>query len=115
MDETPIWADVPSATTIDRRGVQAVPIRTTGHEKNRLTVCLAVKADGTKMTPYVVIQAKKFKKELADISGVIVAATPNGWMNDNLAADWVEKFGQIFPLPNVCLYGIHSSAIYLKI
>ncbi|CAK8671192.1 unnamed protein product [Clavelina lepadiformis] len=91
MDETPIWADMPSATTINRRGVQAVPIRTTGHEKNRLTVCLAVKADGTKMTPYVVIPTKKVKKELADISGVIVAATPNGWMNGNLTADWVEK------------------------
>ena len=62
MDETSIWADMPSATTIDRRGIQAVPIQTTGHEKNRLTVCLAVKADGTKMTPYVVIPAKKVKK-----------------------------------------------------
>ena len=91
MDQTPIWADMPTATTIDRRGVQAVPIRTTGHEKNLITVWLAVKADRTKITPYVVIPVKKVKKELANIPGVIVAATPNGWMNDNLTADWVEK------------------------
>ena len=72
-DETPSWADMPSATTIDQRGVHTVPIKTTGHEKNHLTVCLAVKAVGTKMKPYVVIPAKKVKKELALIPGVIVA------------------------------------------
>ena len=55
MDETPIWADMPSATTVDSRGVHTVPIKTTGHEKNRLTVCLAVKADGTKMKPFTVL------------------------------------------------------------
>ena len=52
---------------------------------------MAVKADGTKTTPYVVIPAKKVKKELSNIPGVIVAAPPNGWMNDNLTVDWVEK------------------------
>ena len=34
MDETPIWADMPSATTVDSRSVHTVPIKTTGHEKN---------------------------------------------------------------------------------
>ena len=91
MDETPIWADMPSATTVDSRGVHAVTIKTTGHEKNRLAVCLAVKADGTKMKPYMVIPAAKVKKELASIPGVVVAATRNGWMNENLTSDWVEK------------------------
>ena len=31
MDETPIWADMLSAITIDRRGIRAVPIQTTSH------------------------------------------------------------------------------------
>ena len=110
MDETPIWADMTSARTIDQRGVHPVPIRTTGHEKNELTVCLAVKADGTKMTPYVVVLAKKAKNELKSLSDVIVAATPNGWMNDDLTMDWVRGFGPISPLQNVCLYGILLNA-----
>ena len=42
--------------------MSTVPIRTAGHEKNRLTVCLAVKADGTKLKPFVVIPARKVKK-----------------------------------------------------
>ena len=45
MDEIPISADMPSETTVTQKGVTTVPIRTTGHEKNRLTVCLAAKAD----------------------------------------------------------------------
>ena len=53
-------------------------------------MCLAVKVDGTKMTPYAVVSAKKAKNELKSLSGVIVAATPNGWMNDDLTMDWVQ-------------------------
>ena len=90
MDETPIWADMPSTTTVDQRGVHTVPIRTNGHEKTQL-LCVAVKADGTKIIPYVVIPAKKVKKELEPVSGVIVAASPNGWINDNLTSDWIKR------------------------
>ena len=34
MDETLIWADMPSNTTVEARGAATVPIRTTGNEKN---------------------------------------------------------------------------------
>ena len=47
MDQTPMWVDMLSATTIDQRRVYTVSIKTAGHEKNRLIVCLAVKADET--------------------------------------------------------------------
>ena len=41
MDETPIWADMPYATTVDSKDVHTVPIKTTGHEKtNSLFVSL---------------------------------------------------------------------------
>ena len=91
MDKTPIWADMSSATTVDQKGVHAVPIRTTGHEKNRLNLCLSVKADGIKMKPHVVTPAKKVEKDIALIPGLIIAASPNGWMNENLTTDWIEK------------------------
>ena len=41
MDETPIWADVPSTTKIEQRGTRTVPIRTTGHEKTA-SLCACV-------------------------------------------------------------------------
>ena len=46
MDETPIWADMPSETTVEQRGSKTIPIKSTGHKKQRITVCLAVKTDG---------------------------------------------------------------------
>ena len=52
---------------------------------------LCVKAVGTKLKPYLVIPAKKVKKKLEAIPGVVVAASSNGWMNEQLTADWIEK------------------------
>lgn len=31
MDETPMWFDLPSNTTINQKGAKSVSIRTTGH------------------------------------------------------------------------------------
>ena len=90
MDETPIWADAPSNTTICKTVVKSVPIRTTGHEKNRITVCLAAKADGTKLRPYIVIPGKKVPRELEQMKSVVVAS-PNGWMNETLTLDWINR------------------------
>ena len=90
MDETPIWADMPSKTTVDQRGLKTVPIKSAGHEKQRMTVCLAIKADGSKMKPIVVIPGKKVKSEIAAIKGAILKCSANGWMNDELTEDWVS-------------------------
>ena len=51
MDEIPLWLDMPGATTITHSGERSVPVRTTGHEKNRFTVCLSAMADGRKLKP----------------------------------------------------------------
>ena len=64
MDETPIWADMPSATTIECVCAKTVPIKTTGHEKQRITVCLAVRGDGTKLPPFVVLPGVKVPKTI---------------------------------------------------
>ena len=67
MDETPIWADMPSKTTVGQRGLKTVPIKSTGHEKQCMTICFAIKADGSKIKPFVVIPRKKVKSEIAAI------------------------------------------------
>ena len=56
MDETAVWFDMVSPTTIDARGTKSVSLKTTGHEKSHLTVVLAAKADGTKLKPYIVFK-----------------------------------------------------------
>ena len=49
FDETPIWADMTSNTTIDVCGKRTITVKYTGHEKLRVTVGLAAKGDGTKL------------------------------------------------------------------
>ena len=90
MYETPIWADLPSKTTVYQGGLKTVPIKSTGDEKQRMTVCLAIKADGSKMKPFVVIPGKKVRSEIAAIKGAIVKCSANGWMNNELTEDWVS-------------------------
>ena len=49
MDETSVWNDMVSNTTIDKQGMKSVCLKTIGHEKYMVSVCLAAKADGAKL------------------------------------------------------------------
>ena len=59
MDETPVWCDMVAETTIDAVGKKSITLKTTGHEKPRVSVCLATKADGTKLKSMVVFKGAK--------------------------------------------------------
>ena len=47
MDETPVWCDMISETTVDAKGKKTITLKSTGHKKARVSVCLAAKANGT--------------------------------------------------------------------
>ncbi|KAL7382466.1 hypothetical protein ABVT39_022965 [Epinephelus coioides] len=92
MDETAVWFDMVGSTTVETRGARSVPLKTTGHEKSHLTVVLAAKADGTKLKPFVVFKGGvREVKAMQSIGGVVIASSKNGWMNDDLTADWLQK------------------------
>ena len=91
MDETPLWLDMPGDTTDASLGNHSVPIHTTGHNKGRFTVVLSAMADGMKLKPFVVFKGVRPIAELHSIPGVVVAMSPNGWMNEALTAEWVKK------------------------
>ena len=91
MDETPLWLDMPGETTVTHTGDRSVPIRSTGHEKGRFTVVLAAMADGRKLNPFVVFKGVRPIAELDRESGVIVAYSKNGWINEGLTKDWVKR------------------------
>ena len=60
LDETPVWSDMVSETTVDKTGKKTMTLKTTGHEKSRVSVCcLAAKADGTKLKPMIVFKGAK--------------------------------------------------------
>ena len=84
MDETSVWNDMMSNTTIDKQGANSVCLKTTGHEKCMVSVCLAAKADGTKLKPFVVFRAVKRESKSLDEefeSRCVVKSSGNEWMN----------------------------------
>ncbi|KAL2096389.1 hypothetical protein ACEWY4_008537 [Coilia grayii] len=93
MDETAVWFDMVSPSTIDVRGTKSVALKTTGHEKSHLTVVLAAKADGTKLKPFVVFRGaiREVKAMQQEISRAVVATSANGWMNDDLTTAWLRS------------------------
>ena len=54
MDETAVWFDMLSDTSVDERGAKIVSVRTTGHEKSQCTVILTANGSGRKLKPHVV-------------------------------------------------------------
>ena len=66
MDETAVWLDSPPTTTLHARG-ERVSVRTTGHERACISVCLTATGDGTKQKPLIVFKgAIRDVKKLSD-------------------------------------------------
>ena len=94
MDETPVWQDMIGTTTVSKVGSQDVVLKSTGHEKARVLVCLTARADGTKLKLFIVF--KGAKREVATLNQefhgkCILALSENGWMNTPLTLEWVQK------------------------
>ena len=109
MDETPVWSDMVSETTVDATGKKTVSVKTTGHEKSLVSVCLAAKLqkvqDGTKLPPFIVFKGAKQETAALDkeIKNCYIASSPNAWMNTELTHVWVNK---------VILSGTRTSVIF---
>lgn len=88
-DQTPISFDMPQSRTIDTKGTSSVIVRTTGSEKQRCTVMLAVTADGRKLAPYVVLKRKTMPK-VKFPRGIHVRVQEKGWMDTSLVEDWIR-------------------------
>ena len=58
-DETAIWLDAVSKTTVAEKGAKEVQVRSTRHEKERLTIMLTAKADGKKYPVYILLPRKR--------------------------------------------------------
>ena len=90
MDETPLMFDMPPNRTINNTGEKTVKIRTTGNEKNRVTVMLACCRDGSKLKPMVIFKRKTIPK-MDNKHGVVVSAQEKGWMDSEQMKVWIDK------------------------
>ena len=108
MDETPIWLDMQSATTVNEAGAWSVAVRSSGHEKDRVTVCLAVKANGHKSKPFIVFKGgkrdvKRMNKDRQLSGKCVICTSANGWMNESLTEESIQYVVSF-------LSGTHSNA-----
>ena len=89
MDETAVYLDMPGEFTLQETGSRTVSIRTTGHDKDKVTVMLAALGDGTKIAPLVIFKGVRPPKNVPN--GIIVAMSKNGWNNEEITKLWLEK------------------------
>ena len=64
MDETAVWDEMISSTTVTDKGTNPVVLKTTGHEKSKVTVTLAAKASSDKLKPYIVFPGHKCRVQI---------------------------------------------------
>ena len=86
MYQTFVWNDMVSNTTIDKQGA--------GHEKCMVSVCLAAKANGTKLKLFVVFRAAKRESKSLDEefkSRCLGKSSGNAWMNEELTTIWIKR------------------------
>ena len=90
MDQTAVWQYMLSSTTVDNVGEKSIRLKTTGHERSKVSICLTAKADRIKLKPFIVfLGAKRETKQLNEEykNRCYVASSVNGWMNEDLTRD----------------------------
>ncbi|CAI7778153.1 unnamed protein product [Closterium sp. NIES-53] len=63
---------------------------TASYEKERVTVMLAVTADGLKLPSYVIFKRKTVPRIVVPL-GIIIRAQEKGWMDEPLVQDWTTQ------------------------
>lgn len=59
MDQTAVFFECKPSKTVNVRGSKTIPIRNSGSNSNRMTVCLAVTLSGKKLPPFVIFKENR--------------------------------------------------------
>ena len=118
MDETAVWHDMLSNTTVTNKGTKSVVLKTTGHEKSRMTVVLASQANGGKLKPCIVFpghkrEVEKLKKDIDIKNLCFVESTSNGRMNEDTTIHWINNVLKTFTFGSRRLFAWDSYRAHL--
>lgn len=102
-DQTPVYFDMPSRTTVTAKGAKDVRLLTTGNEHTRFTVMLCCTADGWKLPPYIVFRRKTIPKGEVFPAKVIIRANEKGFMNEEMVKEWFRMVWMRRPGANLKL------------
>lgn len=95
-DQTHLNFDMPRTMTAEQTGAWSVHIRTTGTEKQRCTVMLAVITGGRKLPPYVIFKRKTLPKGKFP-HGIHIRVQEMGWMSAHLMVNWITTVWGLRP------------------
>ena len=59
MDETCVWNDTVSNSTVEKTCSKDVSMKRTGYDKVRVSLCLTGKADGTRLKLFMIFKTNK--------------------------------------------------------
>ena len=92
-DETSIWLDAVGNYTLAEKGSKDVPLKSTGHEKQRLTIMLTARADGRKLPVFILIPRKRPIKKLVDKyrGKAVINFEGTSWMNEELTRTYLNE------------------------
>jgi hypothetical protein len=89
VDQTPLNFDMPHQTAITEKDDKSVIMRTTGCEKQRCAIMLAINADGRKFPPYVIFKRKTMPKGKFP-PGIHIRVQEKGWMDTAIFQDCIK-------------------------
>ena len=124
MDETPCFLDMYYETTINFIGNKNVDIQTTGKEKYRISIILAITGDGYKLPIFVTVkgeEGKTIEKQLQDLYYVknhemYVHCQSQGWYTTELFCLWIKEV--FLPYENFiaekCLLVLNKASVHLS-
>ena len=95
MDETAVYFEPKSRTTIARKGEKSITATCSGSSM-RITVCVAAAADGTRLPLFLVFKGKsdgRLSKTLDSIlpPGVCGCFQENAWMDEASMQEWIRQ------------------------
>lgn len=94
MDEVPIYFEMPPRKVINKRGAKTVVVKTSGDSRKRITVVLAVTADGTKLPPMIIFKGltkRSIKDVVLSSKQAHIAFQDNAWNTAELTRVWFDK------------------------
>lgn len=102
MNGTAVWEDI-VATTVENVGTKKVLIRSTGHEKARVTVCLSAQVDASKLRTFIVLRGSSERQQDRTMNlgaDVLLHHLPmTGWTM-NCCCSTIRAFSVRFHLAN---------------
>ena len=114
-DETAVWMDALNGSTLADVGAPEVSVRTTGHEKSRVTVMLCARANGSKCKPFILLQRKRpipaVVKKYGGRASLQFCGT--NWMNQALTSKFLDEIigGTVFPTSRLLVWDKFSCHI----